>query len=577
MRIKNLVFLVLSWLLWTQCFGLQKDRMSEETRRRIVYNDDGMKLFEAGRQDRLEVETFLRQRLATEVTAVPITTYSFCVALPDICKHDSRVGEVYGERYGEDFDQAANPDVVRANVRAIRALRAKGTDVLKLLIGELKPRGIEVLAGVRMNDTHHPANKFREVRAGMFAIDHPEYVVRQPDGRTNEAALDYSHPEVRTHRLAIMRELAENYDSDGLELDFCRWPKYFPRDQGVEKAPIMTGFVGQIREMLNWVAQKRGRKRLTLGVRVPETIRTCWLAGLDVETWVQKGWIDYLVVSTWNEIDPQLKVDDFARFTRGHCQLLAHFNDMLGGMWTGLPKITGRGVAQNGESYAGMALTAAEARACAHNYYSWGADGVFFWNVASDIGDRMDTEQRKRNWEWMNAIISPERALSGTRRYHYLPLYKWSVSRRPPTVEQPSSSTVTRSYAWYGPGQSPLGTMKTQIIRFPPESVGQRQVYRFRMADGRNGEKLNGKLRFPIFYVEPGDKVEIDINGRPVDSSKVKRIPCPSEMGLPGTWFEMMLADCPAFRGDNELGVILHNRREREAVPYLEELDIVVQ
>ena len=50
--------------------------------------------------------------------------------------------------------------------------------------------------------------------------------------------MDYSYPEVRAHRLAIMRELAEQDEIDGLDLDFCRWAKHFPRDQGFEKAPI---------------------------------------------------------------------------------------------------------------------------------------------------------------------------------------------------------------------------------------------------------------------------------------------------------------------------------------------------
>jgi hypothetical protein len=34
-------------------------------------------------------------------------------------------------------------------------------------------------------------------------------VIRQPDGRTNETALDYSYKEVREHRFAIIREIAE--------------------------------------------------------------------------------------------------------------------------------------------------------------------------------------------------------------------------------------------------------------------------------------------------------------------------------------------------------------------------------
>jgi hypothetical protein len=557
--------LLIPLLFWANGISVQSAERSNPRKPRIVYNDDGMKLYEAGLQNQIPVDEFLRRRLDTEVSKVPITTYAICVAIPDICKHDCKAGEVYGDRFGTDLDRANNPDSMRGNATAIRALRAKGTDVLRVFIDNLKPRGIEVLADVRMNDTHHRKNEFSEQRAGRFAIDHPEYVIKQPDGRVNETALDYSYPEVRAHRLAIMRELAEDYDIDGLELDFCRWAKFFPRDQGVEKAPIMTSYVGEIRQMLDQAARKRAKKRLTLGVRVPETLRTCWLAGLDVETWVRNGWMDYLAASTWNETDPQVPMEEFSRFTRGRCELLVLMSDQVGGVWTGPPKVKGRGPGQENVSYAGMLLTAPEARACAANYYAWGADGIFFWNVASDIGIRSDTEGKRRMWDWMNAVVDPNRVLIGPRRYHYFPLHKWAAWKTSP-------------YAWHGQGQSPLGTMKTQILRFPPESVAQRQTYRFRMADGRNGEKLNGILRFPFYYIGAEHRVEIDINGRPVHPSKVKRTPCNAqELGLQGTWFEVALQDCPPFRGDNELGIILHSMARQAEAPYMEELDILVQ
>jgi hypothetical protein len=49
------------------------------------------------------------------------------------------------------------------------------------------------------------------------------------------------------------------------------------------------------------------------------------------------------------------------------------------------------------------------------------------------------------------------------------------------------------------------------------------------------------------------------------------------KIGLPGAWFEIALQDCPKFRGDNELGLILHSSSTRNSVPYMEELDVLVQ
>jgi len=529
-----------------------------EENRRIVFNDDAQSLMEAPAQG---TERFLRDFLAREVSAAPITTFTYLAALPDMCFYDTKVGEVYGDRLGVGFDRKYAP--------AIRALRARGTDVLRIVTSEMRARKIEVLAAIRMNDTHHRTIDVSEPLAPRFTFENPSYLIRQPDGRTNETALDYSHPQVRAHRLAIFRELASNYDLDGLELDFCRWAKFFPRDRGFENAHIMTEFVGEVRNMLDTTARQRSRKRPVLGVRVPDSIRSCWLAGLDPETWVRNGWISYVIVSTWNEADPQIRVDEFSRFTKGRTQLLVSMGNMMGGYWKGLPKVTDRGLAQFSPSYSGMLLTAEEARAFANNYYAWGADGIHFWNISCDLGNRglfAGQAQQSRTFLWMNAVSSPEKVLSGPRRYHYLPLHKWSVRMAPPD----------RNYPWYGKRQSPLGAVKTQILQF--DEAGVRQTYRFRMADGRHGEKLTGTLRFPIYFVQPEDHIEIDINGRPVADSKIKKTPCDRDaIGLPGLWIEVSLGDCPPFRGDNELGIILHTERTREAVPYMEELDVIVK
>ena len=104
------------------------------------------------------------------------------------------------------------------------------------------------------------------------------------------------------------------------------------------------------------------------------------LAGLDPQTWVQEGWIDYLVVSTFNECDSQIPVHEFARFINGtSCNLLVAMGSLMGGYWSKKPEIKGRDIAQaqsKRPGYAGMLLTAEEARGCAANYYARGAQGI---------------------------------------------------------------------------------------------------------------------------------------------------------------------------------------------------------
>ena len=59
--------------------------------------------------------------------------------------------------------------------------------------------------------------------------------------------------------------------------------------------------------------------------------------------------------------------------------------------------------------------------------------------------------------------------------------------------------------------------------------------------------------------------------------AKINRFPTGKRRGdIPGQRFEISLADCPPFRGDNELGLTLQSSTDGKQPPYMEELEIVV-
>ena len=530
---------------------------------RTVFNDDAQVLMEAPLKG---TSSFVRSWLDREAAAVPFSTFVFLAATPDICTFDSQAGETYGDRRGSDFAQGWAP--------GIRGLRTEGTDVLEVVTEHMHAKGREVLAAIRMNDTHHTQIGPTHDLCSRFTFENPQFVINQPDGRTNETALDYAYPEVREHRLAIMREIAVEYDVDGLELNFVRWAKHFPRDQGREKAPIMTDYVGQIREMLDQAAKHRQRERLILGVRVPESMDACWLAGVDVETWVRRGWIDYVVLSTWNNTDPQLPVDEFTRFTKpASVDTIVVMGNMIGTIYAGPPSVLDRPVAMSAthaaKSYQAMLLTESEARGAAANYYSWGADSISFWNVGIHFGGSKTAapEQRARMARWTQAVKSMETVFAGPRTYRYLPLGKGISGRKPPV----------RNYPWYDEGRSPLGHVNSPILTFDKDHIGKRLIFPFRMADGRDGEKLSGRLTFWVYHLGSQDELSVDLNGQPVNPNAIiGHAAGRRRNGLPGQRFEISLACCPPFRGDNQLGLMLESVGAFEPAPFMEELEIVV-
>lgn len=530
---------------------------------RVVFNDDAQMLMEAPQTG---ATAFVRQWLDKELAAIPFTTYVFLAATPDICTYDTKVGETYGDRFDKDFSQGWAPGV--------RSLRKEGTDALKVVTQHMRSKGREVLAAIRMSDTHHRHIGPTHPLCPQFTIDNPQFVIKQPDGRSNETALDYSHPAVREHRLKIMREIVEDYDVDGLELNFVRWAKHFPRDKGREKAHTMTSFIGQIRELLDNTAKKKSRKSMTLGVRVPESIAACWLAGVDIETWVNNGWINYVVVSTWNNTDPQLRVDEFAEFTRpAGVDTVVVMGNMIGSLSTAPPTILDRPVAMSAkhakQSYLGMLMTESEARGAAANYYTWGADSISFWNVGIHFGGEVTAapEQQQRMKRWTNAVRSKESVFAGPRTYRYLPMGKGISARKPPL----------RNYPWYDEGHSPLGHVTSPTLTFTSDSVGRRLVFPFRMADGRDGERVSGTMTFWVYRLEPDDHFALDINGKPVPLRSIVRTASGKRRGgVPGQRFEINLADCPPFKGDNELGLTLKTSPGHRQAPWMEELEIVV-
>ena len=108
----------------------------------------------------------------------------------------------------------------------------------------------------------------------------------------------------------------------------------------------MTEFIGRIRSMMNDAVKKRDVDKLTLGVRIPESVNACHLAGIDIKTWTENGWIDYIVLSTWNNTDPQLPVGEFAKFTKpAGVETYVLMGNMISAIWSGPPVIFNRGIA----------------------------------------------------------------------------------------------------------------------------------------------------------------------------------------------------------------------------------------
>ena len=157
-----------------------------------------------------------------------------------------------------------------------------GGDMVEVFVNRCRRKGLIPFVSLRLNDSHGKeyadgfvGNGIPEIPGfayhclNRFYKDHPEYRIGSDITDWDTRVLNWAHPEVRQWMFGFVRELCEQYDIDGLELDFMRHPGFFrPKETPKQKrVEIMTTFVKDVRAVLDRTA-KSGKHRW-LCVRVP--------------------------------------------------------------------------------------------------------------------------------------------------------------------------------------------------------------------------------------------------------------------------------------------------------------------
>ena len=175
----------------------------------------------------------------------------------------------------------------------------QGIDWVGELVSECHRRGLETFWSNRVcpvdfpqpfqwsgpQPPHHDQSRLNPIKD-----EHPEWTVPcwWPHGLWNLAV-----PEVRQRKVAILRELLELYELDGIQLDFARHTPSLPPGREWEHRDHATAFVRMVRLMMLELERQLGRPIL-LAVRVGETIEGNQLDGLDVVRWAEEGLVDII-------------------------------------------------------------------------------------------------------------------------------------------------------------------------------------------------------------------------------------------------------------------------------------------
>jgi hypothetical protein len=252
----------------------------------------------------------------------------------------------------------------------MKMLHEAGVDPYRIWAARCREKGVSPWFSMRMNDVHDVHDP---AYGGLsrFWREHPEYRrVPGSAGRNwSEAAFDYAHREVRDYHLSFVKDLADGYDVDGIELDWMRFPCHLKQGREREDAHFITEFMREARKCADAAARRLGHA-VRVGARVPTDIEGALAIGLDVVAWAQDGSVDMIVPCNFF-VTPDYAIpytDWKSRIGAVNPRVM-----ILPGLDSGVVKEGGRGIRQN--------LTAAEYRGFADTVHAEGAPGVYLFNL----------------------------------------------------------------------------------------------------------------------------------------------------------------------------------------------------
>jgi len=238
---------------------------------------------------------------------------------------------------------------------------AEECDYLATALARCREKGIAPGISLRMNDMHDAPWPDSHMFS-RFWKENPQFRLKPWDGRSwGATGFDYAHPEVREYFLSLVRELAQDYDFDVLELDFLRFPFYFSRDDIDQHCKTMTGFIREVRKILD----ATGRP-IALIPRVASSPGAARLLGFDVQAWAKQGLVDGITAANFVETVWHVPITKFRSLVGPNVAVYAGM-EVSADLRDGLPT---RYVAESPEMLRGFAA----------GHLAAGADGINTFN-----------------------------------------------------------------------------------------------------------------------------------------------------------------------------------------------------
>ena len=330
-RPDRLIILAIIGLCYLLAFGEAHGDPARQ--KRFLYNTDGNNMFLYGDYPMTPADVY---RYVDEIAVARITTLSISCHVGMDMNYEGEHADLYGSHptpeEAERLKDPAESAVLSAErtVANFRALIATGHDPLGLIVSRSLEKGMETFISFRLNEVHS-VDKPPSMILSRFWLEHPEWRVAEIGdeipknyldivgpranpivARWLAGGLNFAIPDVRARKLAQLRELCERYPVDGLELDFQRFPIYFPFGKERENIPVMTEWIREVRSMIQEVGARRG-KPFHLTARIMARPEQNAGVGLDPMTWAREGLIDSVTAAHFLRNDYPIPVAEYRK------------------------------------------------------------------------------------------------------------------------------------------------------------------------------------------------------------------------------------------------------------------------
>ena len=310
-----------------------------------------------------------------ECSGTSVDTFIYGVARADGLFYNSKAGMQFkhGE-HGTDspgFKQAAYWRLWNN----LQSLIDRDIDPLSVLIDKAHSQNMEFFASLRL---------------GSYGGINPEFLLENGGG-------GFLHSEVRNHQSKVLKELADDYETDGLELDFAAPPAgdsyLLPENHTNKDKDVITDWVSEISSIV-----KNRNKAKILGARIYPTERLNLSAGIDVKKMISEGLLDYVtpMIYAYNILDSNMPIEWLIDLTKNS-------NTSV------YPMLQPRYHDNENDLYQLEYATPEMMYAGAANFYDKGADGLYAhslqWplseietSILSDIGNKSVLKEKNKHY-----------------------------------------------------------------------------------------------------------------------------------------------------------------------------------